>query len=123
MKDWYTYLQIIGSISLTILGQVLLKRVLQETLANNSIEIWQRLPVLLVSSQIFIAILSLAVAFLLWILALAKTPLNIAYALTTLSYILMPIASYFFLGEKLTWGQIFGIALIMAGLFVLLRAA
>ncbi len=57
-------------------------------------------------------------ATILWILALKRVELFIAYPFMALAFIIVPCASYYFLGEPLTGKTLVGAALIIAGLIV-----
>ena len=53
-----------------------------------------------------------------WILALKRVDLFIAYPFMALAFIVVPCASYFFLGEPLTSRTFIGASLIVAGLVI-----
>ncbi|MGX9742308.1 EamA family transporter [Pseudocitrobacter corydidari] len=57
-----------------------------------------------------------------WIWVLQKIELGKAYPLMALAFIIVPIGSYIFLGEKFTSQYFIGVALIMAGIIIALRA-
>jgi small multidrug resistance pump len=56
----------------------------------------------------------------LWVAALSKLPLSVAYPFTVLTFVLVYLASVFLLGERLAPGAIFGVALVLAGLGAIL---
>ena len=58
------------------------------------------------------------VATLLWISLLRYVPLNKAYVFMALSFVLVPIASYFVFREHITVGYWIGVALIVSGVIV-----
>ena len=58
------------------------------------------------------------VATLLWISLLRYVPLNKAYVFKALSFVLVPIASYFIFREHITVGYWIGVALIVSGVIV-----
>lgn len=62
-----------------------------------------------------------AVSFLLWLFVLSKLKLSQAYPITSINFVLVLIASYYFFGEKLSLFQYFGILLIIIGVFALSR--
>jgi multidrug transporter EmrE-like cation transporter len=64
---------------------------------------------------------SLAAAFLgmlSWMLALTKTDLSYAYPFTSLSFVLILVASTFFFHEPVTPAKIAGMVLIVAGILI-----
>lgn len=56
-----------------------------------------------------------ALASLLWVNALSDTPLAIAYPATALSFVLVPIASYYFFQEQLNLVNVMGLGVIIIG--------
>jgi drug/metabolite transporter (DMT)-like permease len=56
----------------------------------------------------------------LWVGALSKAPLSVAYPFTVLTFVLVYLASVFLLGERPTLGALFGVALVLGGLTVIL---
>lgn len=59
-------------------------------------------------------------ATVLWVMALRDLTLAHGYMLMTLSFVLVPLAAAVFFGEQLSWGFFAGLALIIAGLFLIL---
>lgn len=57
----------------------------------------------------------LGVSTLLWIWVLRTLPLNIAYPFMALAFVIVPLLTYFVLGEPLGWKNFVGAALIIAG--------
>jgi drug/metabolite transporter (DMT)-like permease len=55
---------------------------------------------------------------LLWMLALSRHRLVFANGLSSLRYVLIALAAWALLGERMTWPQLFGMALITAGLLL-----
>jgi multidrug transporter EmrE-like cation transporter len=56
----------------------------------------------------------------LWVIALSRLPLSVAYPFTVLTFVLVYLASVFMLGERPSAGAIVGVALVLAGLGVIL---
>ena len=61
------------------------------------------------------------ISFLLWLFILAKVKLSVAYPITSMNFVLVLIASYYFFGEKLSLFQYVGILFIIVGVFALSR--
>lgn len=61
------------------------------------------------------------ISFLLWLFVLSKLKLSQAYPITSINFVLVLIASYYFFGEKLSLFQYSGILLIIIGVFALSR--
>jgi multidrug transporter EmrE-like cation transporter len=64
---------------------------------------------------------SYAISFLLWLFVISKIKLSLAYPITSINFVLILLASYYFFGEKLSSFQYFGIALIVIGVIALSR--
>ncbi len=57
-----------------------------------------------------------------WVWVLQKIDLGRAYPLMALAFVMVPIGSHFFLGERFTPQYFVGVAVIMVGIFVAVRA-
>jgi multidrug transporter EmrE-like cation transporter len=62
-----------------------------------------------------VAIAIYVLALLIWMQVLSSTPLNIAYSVLAITYVLVPIFSYFAFGEQMTAGKMIGVAFILVG--------
>ena len=63
-----------------------------------------------------------AVSLVVWILALAKTPVSIAYPMVSLGFALNAFLAWWVLGEALSVQRIAGIAVIMVGVALVARS-
>jgi drug/metabolite transporter (DMT)-like permease len=54
----------------------------------------------------------------LWLAALAKVEVSYAYPFISLGFVIVAAASYFLLGEQLTWLRIAGMAVIATGVIL-----
>lgn len=59
-----------------------------------------------------------AMTILVWVYVLRTLPLSLAYPLTALSYVIVPVFSFFFLNEKISWQTVIGCALIILGIVI-----
>jgi undecaprenyl phosphate-alpha-L-ara4N flippase subunit ArnE len=57
---------------------------------------------------------------LLWVAALSKTPLSMAYPFTALTFVFVYLASIALLGERSTLNGFVGVGMVLAGLAVML---
>lgn len=60
----------------------------------------------------------LALRGLSWVLIVRRFPLSRAYPVMSLGYVVVPIAAALFLGDRLEWRTLVGMALIGAGVAV-----
>lgn len=74
-------------------------------------------------SPIFwVAIVLYGLVTILWVLLLREVDLSRAYPFLAATYVLVPIASMLLLGEKLGWSYGLGVAFIIAGIVLTVRA-
>jgi len=57
-----------------------------------------------------------------WLAALSKAPVSIAYPMLSLGYIAVAVVSYLWLGETLSTAKVCGIALICTGVVMVSRS-
>lgn len=61
------------------------------------------------------------VSVVVWILALSRVPVSIAYPMLSLGYVVVAVAAWLIFGETLSAMRIAGIAVIIVGVFLLAR--
>ncbi len=93
-------------------GQILFK---QASGRGNFAEIF-------LSPIFWTAIVLYGVVTLLWVLLLRELDLSRAYPIMAATYVLVPISSMILLGEKLGWSYGLGVALIIGGIVLTVRA-
>jgi len=69
-----------------------------------------------INGPIFAGAVLYALGAVLWVAALSKLPLNVAYPFTALTFVLVYLASVFLLGERPPANAIVGVALVLVGL-------
>lgn len=57
-----------------------------------------------------------------WILALSRVPVSIAYPMLSIGYVVTAIAAWAFLGEGVTPLRLVGIGIIIIGVFIVARS-
>jgi multidrug transporter EmrE-like cation transporter len=62
------------------------------------------------------------VSVVVWILALSRTEVSIAYPMLSIGYIVNAIAAWYLFGEAVTPLRLIGIAIIIVGVFVVARS-
>lgn len=60
-----------------------------------------------------------AVSLVVWLIALSRTAVSIAYPMVSISYILTALAAYFFLGESMSPLRWAGIIVIIVGVVMI----
>ncbi|MDR0775158.1 MAG: EamA family transporter [Azonexus sp.] len=116
MNPWFA---IAGTIVLTVVGQLLQKRV---ALRFGAAERGSALSFYLRASDFWLALLCLAGAMALWLVALASFEVSKAYALLGINYLLVPLAAIWLFGERLSARGWLGALLVCAGVFLIGRS-
>jgi drug/metabolite transporter (DMT)-like permease len=93
-------------------GQILFKIAADELQKADSIFAW------MTNQHLWSALLIYGIATIFWVLALQRAALNVAYGIMSLAFIIVPLASAYFLEEKLTKGVLIGGAFILVGVLV-----
>ncbi len=73
----------------------------------------------LLNPYLWLALIIYGSATLFWIWLLRSTPLNQAYPFMALAFVIVPLLSSLFLGEKVDSRYFIGVSLIMAGLIIM----
>ncbi len=96
-------------------GQILFKLASSSIPVNLDTTAWLNFA----ANKYFLAALVIyGAATILWILALKRVDLFVAYPFMALAFVIVPCASYYFLGEPLTSRTFIGAALIISGLII-----
>jgi drug/metabolite transporter (DMT)-like permease len=64
------------------------------------------------------AVLAWTLSCVLWAMAISRQKLMVASSVSSLSYALLCVAAWAFLGERVTWPQATGVVLIVAGILL-----
>ncbi len=62
------------------------------------------------------------VSVVVWILALSRVEVSIAYPMLSLGYVVNAIAAWYLFGEAVTPGRMAGIGVIIVGVFIVARS-
>ena len=63
-----------------------------------------------------------AVSVVVWVVALSRVPVSIAYPMLSIGYIVNAVAAWYLFGETLSAMKLAGIGVIVAGVFMVARA-
>ena len=108
---------ILGAVAFSVVGQLFLKAGAQHLAGVG------RLEFLLAAARdthVVLGIVALAASTLCWLYVLRVAPLSRAYGLTSLTYVLTPLASVYVFGEQIRRVHGVGTALILVGIAFLL---
>jgi multidrug transporter EmrE-like cation transporter len=62
------------------------------------------------------------VSLVVWIMALSRVPVSIAYPMLSIGYVVNAVVAYFWLGEAVTPMRMLGIGIIVLGVYVVARS-
>ena len=109
------WLQLVFSVLCVVVSELLLKRGATETAAPDSEWSWTGINSL-ASPLVWWAIILIIISFISWLYVLKYSPLTIAFPLSRVVDILVPLSCWFFLGEFISTRRWCGIALVVVGL-------
>ena len=117
-KGWFfnPYTQILLSILLSTAAQLCLKKGADKAVA----EIWLGVEGLR-SGWVWLAICAMVTSLFSWLYGLRFVPLNIAFNLAGLVQVLVPLAAWLLLGERIGVTRGCGILLVCAGVYTVAR--
>jgi multidrug transporter EmrE-like cation transporter len=121
-----TWLLLLGGVALNASAQLLLKAATRTSgvLVSDSGQVsWTAAAELLRAAPLWIGLTFYGVSVILWLGALSRVPVSIAYPMLSIGYVINAVAALFLFGEALTSGKVIGILLVVAGVVVLARAA
>jgi len=114
-----TNLQILGLCLFGLLlaiGQVLFKLAGREA---NLVDQVGDIAGLFVTPWTWAALLIYGGATVLWIILIQRVPLSRAYPFAALGFVLVPMASFWLFGERITLSYVLGAALVVVGIVVI----
>ena len=109
------WLQLGVSVACVFVSELLLKRGANEVAAPDSAFSWTGINGL-ASPLVWWAILLIIASFISWLYVLRYIPLSIAYPLSRVVDILVPLGCWFFLSERISALRWSGIAFVVIGL-------
>jgi len=109
------YIFIAISILLGVIGQIVLKLGSSSVSTSSVLSIFSSF----LNPYIIGGLFCYGVSAFFWVLALTRLDLSTAYPLLSISYVLVTLSAYFFLGESLNIYKIVGITIIILGVILM----
>ncbi len=108
------------SFSLILVG-VLLNAAAQLLLkaGTNAMPLGLRLAI---EPHILAGLACYVVSVVVWIVALSRVPVSVAYPMLSIGYVVNAIAAWYLLGEAVTPMRLVGIGIIVLGVFIVARS-
>ena len=115
---------VLGGVLLNAAAQLLLKAGTNavgqfEFSAANAVPVGMRLAL---EPHILGGIACYVVSVVVWILALSRVEVSIAYPMLSIGYVVNAIAAHYLFGEAVTATRLLGIAVIVLGVFIVARS-
>jgi multidrug transporter EmrE-like cation transporter len=115
---------VLGGVMLNAAAQLLLKAGTNavgqfEFTAANAVPVGMRLAL---EPHILGGIACYVVSVVVWILALSRVEVSIAYPMLSIGYVVNAVAAYYLFGETVTATRLAGIAVIVLGVFIVARS-
>jgi multidrug transporter EmrE-like cation transporter len=121
-----SWLLLLGGVALNAAAQLLLKAATLRTgvLVSDSGQVkWSAATDLLGSRPLWLGLTCYGISVLVWLGALSRVPVSIAYPMLSIGYVVNVAAAALLFGESVSTAKLAGIGLIVAGVFILSRAA
>lgn len=84
--------------------------------------IMQVLPKFMFEWHILGGLMCYAISVVVWIGALSRTPVSVAYPMLSIGYVVNAFAAWYLFGEALTPTRIIGITVIIVGVYLITRS-
>jgi multidrug transporter EmrE-like cation transporter len=114
------YLQLFLTVALVTAAEILLKQGTTETAGSGTH--WLGLSSL-PSPRVWMGAALLALSSVTWIFVLRVMPLYLAFTLSSVVHVTIPVSSWLILGEQIHATRWTGIALVLAGIWIIARPA
>jgi multidrug transporter EmrE-like cation transporter len=110
---------IVIAIVIGVVGQIFIKKALNSMtgldFSGNALSTYMRI---FSSPYVIIGVVTYVLSILFWVYGLTKVDLSYAYPFLAISYILVIIGSWYFLGETITALRIIGVSIICFGVII-----
>ena len=124
--SWITWVLILTGVGLNAAAQLLLKaatRPLAHFSQFNGEVLGNAVLILIKSPPFWSGMVCYAASVCVWVAALSKAPVSVAYPMLSLGYVVVAAVSALWLGESLTFPKFVGIALICGGVYLVSRSS
>jgi multidrug transporter EmrE-like cation transporter len=123
--NWITWVLILTGVGLNAAAQLALKIATRPLAAYTHLDFATLIASILVlarSAPFWVGMFCYAASLCVWLAALARAPVSIAYPMLSVGYVVVAFASVLWLGETLSPAKILGIALICMGVVLVSRS-
>jgi multidrug transporter EmrE-like cation transporter len=119
-----SFLLVFSGVLLNVLGQLALKASVQATgeigLSTNAL--WSAGLQIAGQPWLWFGLLCYGVSVIVWLLALSRVAVSIAYPMLSLGYVINALVAWLWFGESMSMMKWLGIMIILCGVVVLTRS-
>ena len=121
---WGAFSLVLTGVLLNAIAQLALKASVHETgvIGLDLPSLWSSAHTLAANTWLWLGLACYAVSVVVWLLALSRVDVSIAYPMLSIGYVVNAIAAWQLFGESLGPGRLAGIGIIVIGVFVLPRS-
>jgi len=121
---WATFMLIMAGVLLNAIAQLALKASVNDTgIINLDVQSMFTSAASLASNLwLWLGLSCYAISVVIWVLALSRVDVSIAYPMLSIGYIVNAIAASHLFNEPMGLGKIIGIGVIILGVYILARS-
>jgi multidrug transporter EmrE-like cation transporter len=121
---WAAFALVITGVLLNAIAQLALKASVSETgvISLDLPSLMSSASSLIVNVWLWLGLVCYGVSVVVWILALSRVDVSIAYPMLSIGYVLNAVAAWHLFDEPLGPGRLIGIGIIILGVYVLARS-
>jgi multidrug transporter EmrE-like cation transporter len=121
---WAAFALVITGVLLNAIAQLALKASVSETgvISLDLPSLLSSASSLVVNVWLWLGLACYGVSVVVWILALSRVDVSIAYPMLSIGYVLNAVAAWHLFDEPMGAGRIVGIGIIILGVYVLARS-
>jgi multidrug transporter EmrE-like cation transporter len=123
---WLTWTLILTGVALNAAAQLLLKVATRPLAQFSTFEfatVSSAVMVLLRSAPFWSGMVCYGMSLCVWLAALAKAPVSVAYPMLSLGYVAVAAVSFLWLDESMSFAKVCGIGLICGGVVLVSRSS
>jgi drug/metabolite transporter (DMT)-like permease len=116
------YIILATSISLAVLGQLLMKKGMMMVGSFPISQLAQKIIPMFMNPFVFFGFVSFGISSVFWLVVLSRFEISLVYPMVSIAYILVAFFSWIFFKENLSLIRISGIVAIMIGVYLISRS-
>ena len=121
---WAAFALVMTGVLLNAVAQLALKASVSDTgiISLDMQSLMSSAGSLVTNLWLWVGLICYAISVVVWILALSRVDVSIAYPMLSVGYIVNAIAASYLFNEPLGIGKVVGIGIIIVGVYVLARS-